>query len=263
MKQSLLWKIQLTSTSPVSYVFGSMHIGRYDAQQIARSVLPYIDQCAVYAGETDIEALSDPEFIHIFELEQGCSLEQLYPGHVYEKLWQSASHYFDLDLTQLSRYSPFFIMSLISQKVLAEAGVESVDKFLWNYARERGAKLTGLESIHEQIAFYRRIPMEYQCRNLKKMLLNISGFQRSIKKLNKAYIDQDLIALYRLTRRSLGSLRQMMLNERNALMSETIHCLASGQATFITVGAAHLPGAIGLLRLLKKKHYKVTPVRIN
>jgi hypothetical protein len=57
-----------------------------------------------------------------------------------------------------------------------------------------------------------------------------------------------------------GVIRKYLLDQRNINWIERIHSLATNEKTFFAVGAAHLGGEIGILRLLQDAGYKVIPI---
>ncbi|MGE5765707.1 MAG: TraB/GumN family protein [Bacteroidota bacterium] len=52
-----------------------------------------------------------------------------------------------------------------------------------------------------------------------------------------------------------------MLNDRNRLMVERMMPLMQRGSTFVGVGAGHLAGEEGILRLLEQRGYTVTRLR--
>jgi uncharacterized protein YbaP (TraB family) len=55
-------------------------------------------------------------------------------------------------------------------------------------------------------------------------------------------------------------MEQALLDERNVNWIDTITKQATGETVFIAVGAAHLPGKAGLLNLLAKRGFAITPL---
>jgi uncharacterized protein YbaP (TraB family) len=55
-------------------------------------------------------------------------------------------------------------------------------------------------------------------------------------------------------------MRKLLLYERNTIMAERFAEIARQESLFCAVGAGHLSGKKGLLRLLKKEGFKVRPI---
>ena len=58
----------------------------------------------------------------------------------------------------------------------------------------------------------------------------------------------------------MGKLRKLMIYDRNEFMTNNLVALTEEGATFCAVGAAHLPGGKGMLRMLKRSGFKVKPI---
>jgi len=61
----------------------------------------------------------------------------------------------------------------------------------------------------------------------------------------------------------MGKLRKMMIDDRNFIMADRIAKMTSQQTAFVAVGAGHLGGKKGVLRLLKLKDIKLKPISTN
>jgi uncharacterized protein YbaP (TraB family) len=79
-----------------------------------------------------------------------------------------------------------------------------------------------------------------------------------------AYRSQELKKLEEITKKEdLGMERftEIMLYNRNRQWAEKLERIMVGQSLVIAVGAGHLPGEKGVISLLRKKGYKVEPVK--
>jgi hypothetical protein len=79
----------------------------------------------------------------------------------------------------------------------------------------------------------------------------------------KAYREQDLEKLGDMIAKSDKGMMQyedILLYHRNRNWVEKLKTLLKEKALFIAVGAGHLPGEKGVINLLRKEGYKLTPV---
>ena len=90
-----------------------------------------------------------------------------------------------------------------------------------------------------------------------------------MKNLAAAYFSQDIDALYELTEEKMGNdcdstpeEEETLLYARNADWAEKIPAIIADTPTLFVVGAAHLPGERGVLKLLKDKGYVVEPLML-
>ena len=79
----------------------------------------------------------------------------------------------------------------------------------------------------------------------------------------KYYLDADLRSLYIYTKKSLGKSRNHLLYKRNERLADRMVTIGKESSLFAAVGAAHLWGKFGVIRLLKKKGFQVKPVAIQ
>ena len=83
-----------------------------------------------------------------------------------------------------------------------------------------------------------------------------------------AYLERDLAAIMRLNEESQAKgdreleehLGRALIDDRNVRMVERMQPQLRRGRAFIAVGALHLPGEAGILQLLAKRGYTVTPV---
>ena len=61
-------------------------------------------------------------------------------------------------------------------------------------------------------------------------------------------------------KKTAGSMRDALLYDRNIIMADRIEELGSQSSLFAAIGAGHLGGKKGVLRLLKQKGCEIIPV---
>ena len=79
----------------------------------------------------------------------------------------------------------------------------------------------------------------------------------------KAYKEQDLKKLENLliaTDAGIAGFTDILLYHRNQNWVEKLKSLLPKKSLLIAVGAGHLPGEKGVINLLRKEGYKLTPV---
>ena len=262
-KRGLLWKINVDSKSAPGYLFGTMHSAGSIATDKVSQVFPFIRECTGYFGESDIDQLLTKPFQTASAVWEG--LRQLLSPPSYAKsrhqLWQR----YKLELDDIQHLPPMLLSTLIGEKMLSAPTREALDIQLWNLAKNHGLDVKGLESVEEQEKIYAGIPLTYQIRQLKKMILNLSGSCKSLLRIEDAYFRDDLTALYRLTHKHLGKTKKIILYDRNRIMAQRIGTLLhdTSSAIFFAIGAAHLPGQKGVLRLLKQSGYGLKPILLE
>jgi len=123
-------------------------------------------------------------------------------------------------------------------------------------------KQTGMdiETFAEQMAIMEKITLEQQAKILYQTVKDFKNYRKQLKKLTDLYQSGKLQQLNKSARKGMGSLRKLLVDDRNYIMADRIAKMTVEQSTFIAIGAGHLGGKSGVLRLLKLKGMKVAPI---
>ena len=262
-KESLLWKFNRPNESKTHYLLGTMHVSSEEAYAPVTASKHYMEQCQIYAGEMD---LNDPDLANIgdyFLNEDNITLNEIIGDKKYSKYKKIISKAYGIDLDQIAHFLPMVISNMISESILTKTYDLALDHFLWNYAMALNMEMNGLESAADQFHIMQSIPLEEQLKALKACIKNVSKFRQKVLKLSELYKNGALSKLYKTSKKSMGGLRKLMIYDRNEHMTQRLIELTSEGAVFCAVGAAHLAGGKGMIRLLKKEGFKIKPIMIR
>ncbi len=259
-KNSLLWTISGEALPATSYLFGTMHVKDHRAFRYEALVKAAISQCAAFATEFSIdEMLAQPQSQAMF-LPADQSLDQLLSEKKYNKLKKVIQKRTGLDVSMFNHTKPLLLINLLSEQLLsADRGV-ALDQYLWQFARQEGKLLLGIETYEEQLLILEKISIRHQLKALMEIVKNFKRFRKQLLKMTCMYEQGDLQRLHQAARNSIGGMRKVLLHDRNYLMANRIYRLASEQSLCAAIGAGHLGGGKGVLRLLKKKGLTVKAV---
>ena len=141
---------------------------------------------------------------------------------------------------------------------------KQIDAVLQQMAKEKGMTINGFETVEYQLQLLFGTPVSLQVQDLMKMLRDETKYMEYSKMLAEIYSRQDLSSMYELINNpDLGMTKyelDTIINGRNATWAAQLDTILPQASTFIVVGAGHLPGDKGLLSLLRKAGYTVTPV---
>lgn len=254
----MLYRITHADRDAVVLVFGTMHLGVHEAYVHNANVLPYIRSSSRYFGETNLDDTKQEIFQSTFVLPEGQSwLEDFTPAarRRYAAYW--LKHH-QVDIVLLQHMQPLIAMSTLINKLLSPS-MPALDQYLWSEAKRCGIPTGGLESASKQAEILKALPYEYQLKQLRNLLSNVTSHSRKQRKLIAAYSRGDLTYLYKASSASLGHMRGLLLYNRNAYMADEIdqHARSETGRLFFSIGAGHLPGLKGVLRLLKTMGYKL------
>jgi hypothetical protein len=133
-------------------------------------------------------------------------------------------------------------------------------------ASERGLPLHGLETVDDQIGLFERLSEPDQIAMLESTVELNDQVEALFETMRQAYLARDTAAILSLMQSLqtgydpvlVETFTEEMLDRRNVGMVESMQDrLADGRA-FVAVGALHLPGENGILRLLERRGYQVT-----
>lgn len=259
-KNSLLWQITPPNGGPSSYLFGTMHVRDARAFGWLDAALEYLTDCAVFATEFDFSETDNQALTEVLRLPNDTSLHHLLkPG-----AWKNLDHYalklLGVPAARFDHQHPMMVSSTLTAVFMSEEQTYSLDETLWYAAQAAGKQCTGVETFEEQLQTLKKIPLEQHIKGLTWLLKNFSRQRRRLQKMMNMYAESDLQNLYQAAKKDAKGLRKVLLYDRNKLMAKRFAKIAQSQSLFCAVGAGHLAGQKGMLRLLKKAGFKVKAV---
>ncbi len=222
--------------------------------------LNYIDLCKVFATEFPLDKVDTTLLGKSSLLKEDQLISNLLSTLQLNKLEKKLLKSLGLPLRSLMRMKPIMIVNLINERLLADCNPISMDISLWQAAEKKGKILKGIETFEEQLQLLERIPIKYQLKNLLSIVKNIGKYKRQLLHLAALYDAGDMQKLYKVSKKGLGPIRKFMLKDRNKIMTERIIGLATEQSLFCAIGAGHLAGKNGVLRLLKQQGLTIKPI---
>jgi uncharacterized protein YbaP (TraB family) len=260
MKNSLLWRITPAAGDPVSYLFGTMHVRDLRAFEWLDTAQSCLERCSVFATEFDFSETDAQAIAQVMLLPEGPSLDQLLGPGTWKNLEFYCRKKLNLPAEQIRFAHPLTVTLALTNALLAEETSLSLDETLYEYARGLGKETTGVESFEAQLQTLRCISFEKHLKNLTWLLKNYSRQKRRLKKMVHWYRNGAVRELYKAAKKDAKGMRKILLFERNVLMVDRFVKIARENSLFCAVGAGHLAGKKGMLRLLKKEGFHIHPV---
>lgn len=236
-----------------------MHVQDIRAFEKLDLIKEKIRECGTFAVEFHLgEAKGMGEKTAM--LPDGLTLKGLVPEKKYTKLRKILLKTARLDIDLFQRLSPFMLLGLVSGQLLDKDMPESLDEHLWKFAEAENKAMEGIETLAEQMAVLEKIPLGMQVKMLLDLGRNPQNFRRHLLHMTSLYQNGELQRLSKSVNKNARGLRKILLYQRNETMAGRIFHLAKKGSIFAAVGAGHLGGGKGVIRLLKKKGLKVKPV---
>lgn len=261
-RPSLLWEISGKNLEKPSYLFGAIHLIGKSQFFMPEAAKERFDLATTLVMEINLDsALTQQKLMQGMMMNGGITIKALLQED-YGKVKQFLHDSLSLDLTTLNTMKPIFVETLALPRIIGEPAL-SYETYFLNLAREAGKKIVGLETVEEQIQFLNRIPLQEQAQVLLEFVETYSEQKTLYHEMVELYKRQEIDRLYQLIleQPEFERYREILLDARNRAWLPEIKMLIMQEPVFIVVGAGHLPGEQGLIKLLTKVGYRVTPLR--
>ena len=124
--------------------------------------------------------------------------------------------------------------------------------------------IIGFETAKEQITLFDDLPKEVQTEMVMEQVRGVDNIGEFLL-LTELYKSQNVDSMYYFIHNSdsyFSDYEEEFLSKRNRSWIQKIKEIVSKQSAFIAVGAGHLGGPNGLIRLLQQEGYRVKPIQL-
>lgn len=266
---SLLWKISGNGIEKPSYLFGTIHMICKEDAFLSENLVKAIREADKVYLELDLDNLF--ELLGVMtkmKMRNDTTLADLLTPEEYSQI---KAHFEKngsmLPFSVIETYKPLVASSLLMESAMVCDEQVSMEQLVMEEAKKNGKKIDGLETMAFQMSMFDSIPYKIQAKELLKGIAtgdkNESDETAEFRKMMEAYKEQDLAKLSDMISKSDEGMMQyedILLYNRNRNWVEKLKTLVKERSMVIAVGAGHLPGEKGVISLLRKEGYKVTPV---
>jgi len=265
-KSSLLWKIEGNGIKKGSYLFGTMHL-------IEKENFIFPDKLEKLFKKSDVLVMELPglpnqlEAMKYITLSEGSFFDYFTPEQTdtiirwaQDELKMSEEKF----RSTMIKMKPFVVVQMATQLHFL-GKTESYEMTFDRMAREEQKKILGLETVAEQMAIFDNLTDEQQTEMVMSGIRNMKESIDLTKTMQELYVRQNVDSLYLMILEEGGVLseeQQNFLDERNKNWIPKINEIIVDKKAFIAVGAGHLGGPNGVIRLLQKEGYTLTPVEL-
>jgi hypothetical protein len=261
---TLLWEISGKNLPAPSYLFGTMHILCASDAVVSPQLRQVIDQVQMVYLELDMD---DPKEvlggIRYLSMKGDTTLNQLLAPEEYQRVMAYFDNKSPLPANMIKTYKPMLLASLIAEQ-LVSCKTKAMDLQIVAAALEAKKEIKGLETLEFQAGVFDEIPYAAQAQELLKTIDSLPGSKQTMTEMFAAYKSQNLDVIDQITRSESGMVPgylDKLLYDRNKTWVGQINSISTTQSTLYAVGAGHLPGARGVLQLLKDAGYTVRPLK--
>lgn len=263
----LLWKA--TSPTTTAYLLGSIHVGDnklYPLPASAEAAFAAAKILIVEVNAKDMDAVKtmgmvakygmygpDDTLSKHIDKETAASLNAYCSGH-------------SLPRQPLELLKPWVVAITVVATAMKQAGEDpnlGIDMHFLN-AVKPSQHIAELESADFQLSLLASATDQEQQEMLKSTLRQSDKAKDYLDKMETAYLAGDSETLLRLIHEQdagPASLMKKLVDDRNITMTASLEKYLKGaEPSFVVVGAAHLLGQNGIVKLLQKRGYRVEAV---
>ena len=263
-----LWEVQGAKSK--HYVLGSMHMLPESVHPLPPALESAYAATRGLVFETDLEQLSSPELqsrmLGAARDDRPGGLKARVGDKLYRKL-QSRAQSMGVPAPLCDTFRAWFCALTLELFAMQHAGFSpefGVDQYFYAKAREDGRPVQGLETALQQAALFIEMSEPMSAKLLAATLEEKTSTSQSPEELLRIWRDNDTAALEKMLkelRTQYPEIYARFLANRNRAWAPKLAELFAGEIPqLVIVGAAHVPGADGLLALLKDKGITTRPV---
>src|SRR6187397_1032274 len=269
LEKSLLWQISGNGLTKPSYIYGTIHMICKDDASLGDSLIAVIQRSDRVYFEVDMDNLMEMlSALKDFKMRNDTTLADLLSKEDYEKV----KEYMEskgglLPFSQLETYKPMLASSLLMESGIGCDEPVAMEQLILEEAKRNKKRIDGLETMSYQASIFDSIPYKLQAEQLLKYV-NDGGSKseddKQFEEMIEAYKAQDIEKLGEFVQTDdggLGNYEDILIYNRNRNWVEKLKKLMPEKSLTIAVGAGHLAGEKGVIKLLRKEGFRVRPVK--
>lgn len=266
----ILWKVSGNGLQKPSYILGTHHAASKD---ICDNISGFNDAYAsieqVY-GEVDTKEMNSAatqiKMMPHMKMPKGQTLSSLYTEEQLKKIDDYITPLLGMGVNAFDKIKPAVLSASIQLTIIMKIYPEfdpakGIDSQMQTMARKDKKSALGLETVDFQVDLLYNSPLEEQAADLLEMVEEGQEAEKMIIDLTNRYLKQDLPGLWELMQKdSEPEELEKLVYSRNRNWTAQMKEIMPQTPTMFVVGAGHLPGEQGLIKLLEQEGYKLEPV---
>lgn len=268
----LLWKITGKGLKNPSYLFGTHHLIPIQFLDSVPGLYPAFNSAKMVVSEVVLNNLdATPAIRKAALLPDTITIRGLLNQAEYEFVNQELTNTLRMSLDNLNKMHPSLISKLYELELYKkyehfDENTQS-DTYFQLVAAKKGIPIAGLETVEQQVKLLFPENIKKETQLLVASIRNKEMLIQEMREMNRLYREGNLDALEVLANQSNKQWNvseeenKKLIDDRNINWVKQLPDLIKNNSCFVAVGALHLPGNKGLIKLLKNEGYKVIPVK--
>ena len=266
----LLWKVSGNGLQKPSYLFGTHHVADQTICDGIKGFNDAYNSIEQLYGEVDTEKMNSMatqlKMLTHMKMPKGQTLSSLYTEEQLKVVDEFVTSVLGVGVKSFDSYKPVMVSSslqvFIAMKIYPDFDAEkAIDSHMQAIAKKDKKEVGGLETIDFQINMLYNEPLEKQAADLLEMAEKNKEAEEDIIVLTELYRQQDLAKMWELMLEDTEpeDLETLIYGRNRNWVEQMKNIMPSAPAMFV-VGAGHLPGDQGLIKLLENEGYTLEPV---
>lgn len=275
----ILYRISGKGLEKPSYIVGTYHLAPASFADSIPGMKTAIEGTQQVCGELDMMDAFKPEnaarLMQSQMLPEGTTLSSLLTAEQLERLNKLLLDVMGSNLNdeafaaQIDKMTPAALSTTLSlssymKKVESFNPMELIDNYFQMLALQNGKAVKGFETVDFQMGVLFGAPLEKQVNDLMCMVDHFKDTEEMVDLITTAYYSQNLTqieeAMEQESKIDCGTTEEdedILINNRNRNWVELMPDMMAEQPTLFVVGAGHLCGEKGVLKLLEKAGYTI------
>ena len=275
----ILYRISGKGLKSPSYIVGTYHLAPSSFADSIPGMRQAVEQTNQVCGELDMMDAFKPEntakLLKAQMLPEGTTLSSLLTAEQLERLNALLLDVMGSNLNdetfaaQMDKMTPAALSTTLSlqsyiKRTESFNPMELIDNYFQMLALQNGKAIKGFETVDFQMGILFGESLEKQVNDLMCMVDHFEETDEMVNRITTAYFSQNLKqieeAMEEESKVECGTTDEdedRLINNRNSNWLEMMPSMMAEQPTLFVVGAGHLCGEKGVLRLLEKAGYTV------
>lgn len=261
----MLWK--LSKGQSTVYLLGSMHLlkdGDYPLSKDVESAYKDADQLMFEISPDEMDSpLTAALMLKRSMFQDGKTLQSALSPETWKELvaYGEKNGFPASRLQIIQPWAVSLMLIVLESKKLGLDAESGMDKHFMSQSKTDHKATQGLESIDQQLALLAGASLKTQEEMLKQSLDEMGDFPKEMNREYDAWRRGDIDSMLAQTKKEFakypGLYQQILVQRNRAWIPKIEHLLDGKNDTLVVVGALHLPGPDGVVKLLQAKGYKV------
>lgn len=267
--KAFLWHVKDAQGKNVATLVGSVHLATDDFYPLPDLFYDAFEKADALVVEVDMSKLDQNTFQASLLRKGMYQAPDALSKHVSKETLDAVNAYGKLPPVLTERMKPWLLATMVTMQELQEIGYKpelGIDQHFLAKAKDTGKKVLELESSKAQLDLLSGFDAKLQEQFLIGTLRDIKTLGSSMEVVDKAWLggdaqtlDQELIQKSIERTPEIKPVMKKMFDDRNLAMSERIdRMIKNGGKPFVVVGAGHLVGEKGIIKLMGAQGYTLS-----